>query len=456
MLAAPRPGTSTRVYVAVAVLFLVGTVPALASLGSTARGAGAPGNVDLGDGFFATTTVQQVSASTYWDNFNCPSQAQFGWCVDPIGVAYLPSARMAVLSEGHCPFFCNTTRNALVEYYPVNGTFSSPLDLGCFPYAPYFPGTGNEYFVPCYNENGSTSILAVDDQTNTLVGNFLDPIDATTMTADSSNGLLVVGAGSTVVLLSPSTGAVESTIRVANATFTPDGFGVGGYTMVYDPLTDQLIVPSTGNALIRIDLVNGTVAGTVPLPALAESLAVDTATDQLLAATVSDDSTSGFSVFNAKTYSVEARMTLPNCIDYTCATPNQVNQILVDPLHGDAYLVGTLSLFTLNLSTLSLVGTTEDYGDGSQFSSAYIPSTDQIIYTYAVQEIEGPGLLVQLHHSTYPSLNSLLWLPPTFGALTAVQLGAAGFAIGWVRVRDGRHPGANAGPRNRFGRTGSG
>jgi hypothetical protein len=115
--------------------------------------------VNIGGGFFTVTPTQQVTISAYWDNFNCPSQAQFAWCVEPVGVAYIPTANVMVLSEAQCEIGCNQTRNALVGFDPAESGYGSPLDLNCQPGVPYFPGAGSDYFVLCWNETGGWALL---------------------------------------------------------------------------------------------------------------------------------------------------------------------------------------------------------------------------------------------------------------------------------------------------------
>jgi hypothetical protein len=448
MPAAPSRGSRVVFSVAFGALLVLSMLPGSESIGRPGRTASAGSGIDLGHGLFTVTPVQQVSATPYWDNFNCPSQAQFRWCVDPVGVSYIAPATSMVLTEDRCSISCNGSRNALVEYYPDNGTFGSPLLLSCSPLNPYFPGVGDDYYVPCYNDSsGLDSILSIDYQTQTIAANFSDPAGLTTLTYDSSNGMLVAGGTTNLMVLNPETGAVVSTFHMSNASLTPEYFGVGGYTLVYDPLTDRLIFPSSGDQLIQLNLATGTFGKAIPLPAPAETLAIDPATDQLFAATLSASGVSGLSVFNARTYSLEARMTFPDCINHVCGSAD-VNQILVDPIHGDAYLVAVLALFTLNLSSLSLVGTTQDYGDGWQFSSAYLPNTDELVYVYEGGDEFNPGLLVQLHHTTTMELTSLLWLPPLIGLVVAVQLGGAGIAVVWVGLigrRQRRIPGGPPG-----------
>ena len=442
MRASRAPPWKLSLILVAGVLLLLPAAQGVAPVSGTEGHAAVPGGVDLGDGLFTLTPVQQVSATPYWYNFNCASQARFAWCVDPVGVTYIGPAGRLIVSEQQCTVYCNGTHNELVEFNLANSSYGTPLLVNCYPYTPYFPGYGNEYFVPCWNEGQNwSSLLGIDYQTNTIVANITSAGGMYSMAFDSSNGMLIGGSGSSLEVIDPATGLVNTSIRVPTATFEPtDSIGIGFYGLVYDPATNTMIVPSTEDKLLSVDLSNGVVETSIPLPAGFESLAIDPETEQLFASTVnvnSYNSTSAVSVFNAKTFAREAYLSLPNCVDYTCFYPNDINQILLDPSHGDAYLVGTLSLFTLNLSTLSLVGTTVDYGDGPQGSSTYLPNTDQIIATYQ-NFMVGPGMLVQIHHGITTVLTSLLWLPVPLGILVTIQLVAAAIVVAWVAVRERR------------------
>ncbi|MCI4352707.1 MAG: hypothetical protein L3K14_04885 [Thermoplasmata archaeon] len=454
MHASSRGASTFTAAVLVGLLLLLPVVPAFAAARMSLEHATSSSGFDLGHGFVTVSPIQQVTLTSYWDNFNCPSPNPLRACVVPVGVEYIPPAGIMVLSEaqGICPFACSNTHNALVEIDPVRHLYGQPLPLDCYPRNPFFPGVGNDYFVPCFPSTGPTSILSVDFRTNSIVSNVSDPVVANAMTYDPSNGMMYGGGGNALEAIDPLTGTLESTMHVQNATFNPArGFALTGYTLVFDTATDSLIVPSTTGQLLSVSPGDGTIESTISLPDPVVALAIDPASNLLFASTVSPTWVSSVSVFNARTLAHEATISIPNCVDYSCAIPNAINQILVDPAHGDAYLVGTLALSTLNLSTLSLVGTTVDYGDGSQESAVYVPTTDQVISTYTLP-MPGPGLLAQLHHGSIPVLTSLLWLPPTMGIVALVQLVGAEIAAGWVWVRDRRRRVASTGLAKRFGR----
>jgi hypothetical protein len=438
--ATPRFSPLFAVGVALLISIVSAGVPAVRSVeASTVSGA-----VNLGDGLYTMSSVQQVNGSAYWDNFNCPSQTQFGWCVDALGLAYIAPAGLVVLSEANCPMpGCNGTRNSLVNFDPLANTFGIPLTVGCTPFTPYYPGTGNDYFVPCGNfTQGWSSILSVDYRTNSVVANISDPAGVTTMGFDSSSGMIFGGGSNGLEVINPATEAMESTVHVPNATFAQlDSwfFGDGSYTLVYDSATNSVIFPSTASQLLVVNPATGAIETTVRMPGAVESLAIDSSSNQLLVATVNDSGRNpnyagAVSVFNAKTLALEARIPFPDSIG-SFAGEAYVNQILTDPANGDAYLMSSYGLLILNLTTLSVVGGISIGGDGPPLSSVYVPSTDQILYNFPYWQT-GPGVLVQLHHRSFTVLTSFMWLPPPFGVLILVVLAAVGVAVvAWVQVR---------------------
>jgi hypothetical protein len=430
--------------VALGVLLLLPAFPAFAPAGRNSPDMTASAAVNIADGLYTRTTEQTANGTPYWYNFNCPNQAQFGWCVDPIAVAYIPPANLVIVSEARCPLpGCNDTHNSLIEFNPATQSYGSPLMLNCMPETAYYPGAGSEYLVPCLNYiQGWSSVIAVNYQTNSIMANISDPVGVSAMAYDPSTGM-VVGLGSNgLEVINLTTGVVVSTYQVPNATSSqvaPTG-GIGGsYTMVYDSETNSLIVPTTTNKLLSVDPIRGTIEASVSLPSTLNSLAIDPATNQLLVETVNSSGwnptyAGTFSVLNARTFALESRFSIPYCAGGLCGQ-EFIEQVLTDPLHGDAYLVASYGIWTLNLSTLSIVDVIPTESDGWPVSSAYVPTADQILLTYA-NPMPSPGLLVQLHHGSITVLTSFLWMPPNYGALTLVLLVALVAAIvAWVQVR---------------------
>jgi hypothetical protein len=441
--------------VALGVLLLLPSLPAFASAGRSLTGTSASAAVNIADGLYTMTTYQTVNGTPFWDNFNCPTQAQFGWCVAAVALAYIPSANLVVFSEARCPGpGCNGTRNSLIEFNPATQSYGSPLFLNCMPETPYYPGTGNVYLVPCGNyTQGWSSVLAVNYQTNLVVANISDPVGVSPMAFDPSTGMVVGGGSNGLEVIDPTTGVVVATLQVPNATFTQvsnTGGPGGAYTMVYDSATNSMIVPTTTNKLLSVDPTTGAIETSVSLPGGLNSIAIDPATNQLMVATMNDSGQNPtyagtFLVLNARTFAPETQFPIPKCADGMCGQ-GFIQQILTDPSHGDAYLVANYGVWTLNLSSLSIIDTIPTESDGYPASSAYVPSTDQILLTYDFI-MTGPGLLVQLHHGSSTVWTSFLWMPPTYGALTIELLVALAVAIVvWVQVRAWRLHRKNPGP----------
>ncbi len=156
------------------------------------------------------------------------------------------------------------------------------------------------------------------------------------------------------------------------------------------------------------------------------AVTVDSGTNQILVSTFNPSSVE---VFNAQSYAMEGQVGIPNCFNNICAQPNDVYQVLVDPTHGDAYLVSTIAFLTLNLSSLSMVGTVVGYGDGPQITAIYSPTSDRIFGTYSSIGMNGPGFVVQLFHGFYLMLTSLLWVPTAVGLLVCAAVVGALLAV---------------------------
>ena len=423
-----------------AVILCLSGTPALPhSEGLTSRVHTSAGS-NIGDGFYTLTSVQKVTGAAYLDNFNCPSQAQFRWCVDAIGVAYIPSSNVVIISEERCPpnLGCNGSRNALAEVLGSNTSLIAPLlMLGCIPGVPFYPGFGDDYYVPCTNESyGWQTILSVDYRTDAIVTNISVPAGANPLAYDPSNGMIYSGQGSELSVIDPTTGATETTMAIAHSTFE-SSIGESWYTLVYDPATNTLIVPSSKDQVLSVNPSNGSVEASISMPGAVQALAVDPATNQLFASYILPDESatnaSAVTVFDATTLALEARFTIPSCVENICTKPDVVGQILMDPGHGDAYLVGETALFALNLTSLSLAGAIEDYGEGYQESTTFVTAADAVVGTWWFPGI-GPGFLVLIDHGIVTSWTSFLWLPPTLGELTVILVAVVAVALVSYRI----------------------
>ncbi len=379
------------------------------------------GSGGVGGGLVGFSDVQSVGAIAYWDTF-CPSTSPGTGCVVPEGLAYDPASNLVVLSEEHVPgSVVPTGPDAVQEFNPTTLQETPAVDIGCLPMVPFYPGTGDDVFIPCQN-GSANSILVFNAVLETVVSRIPVPFDIAAMAYDPTAryvdvlGKTTTGPSGTLLgLVDPADPALVRVTALGSQVAT-GALASSEYAIAFDTSTGQLIVPSSSNGLVAIDPISGGVVAALPLPSSPVALAVDPATDELFA---SSGDPSSITVFNATTYRARSTIPLPNCVLGDCVDPNDANQLLIDPTHGDAYLVTTDALFALNISTLAIVGTLEDYGNGPQLSSAYVPAADRIFGTYLPAAIPGPGFMLQLDHGSYTVVSSLLWLPTGLGTLVA-------------------------------------
>jgi hypothetical protein len=304
---------------------------------------------------------------------------------------------------------------------------------------PFYPANGFDVFVPCVNSYRD-EILVWNYSSGRLGPAIETPFWPVSMTYDTRSGLIYAGgwnASGSMKLgaINPDTGVLTNVLTVVDASFA-GFFSEGGYLLAYDPATDRLLLPNVsgpyggaGPALVAVDPSTGLVDGQVALGAPVLSLVVDTSTNQILAAT---DRPYQVDVFNAQTYSSQGAVSLPTCLSEGCAG-GDARQILIDPSHGDAYLLTSLALDALNLSTLTLVGSIFDYGDGGQGSGAYVPNLDRVFGAFWFISQQIPGFMDQLSHTVRDVLTSFLWVPTSGGILAAAAIVGTAFAL--VRFR---------------------
>jgi len=382
----------------------------------------------VGSGLTTMSALQQVSAQAYWSTYCPPAK---GACMIPVGVAYVPSAERVLLTE------LNDTSigggmNAFLEFDPGTLLSTAPTPLNCTPGIPFYPGVGIEVLVPCWN--ATLNLLAVDIQTAQVTSSAVVPVlngYASSMTYAPASGLVYWAANSNdIVVINQTNDRVVATVALQQAAFEPGLFG-GAYNLVWDSASDSLVMPSAASGLILVDPGSWIVKQTLSLPAPALALADDPATNQLLVSTANGTArTSSVLVFNASTYTLEATLSIPNCVDNACALPNEVNQILMDPAYGDAYFVSTDAFFALNLTTLTILSALEDYGDGPQLSSVFVPGFERVFGTYESIFI-GPGFLVTIDHGSVPVLSQILWLPTSVAEI--LLAGAVGTVLAFRR-----------------------
>ena len=405
--------------------------------GSAAELVGNSLSTDLGGGLIGFSSVQSVSTAAYWDSY-CPGNPSES-CTIPQGLAYLPAENIVLVTESN-----RTAQgppagsDAIFEFDPATGSPLQFVALSCTPGVPFYPGTGVDAFVSCYNAT-SALLVVLNCVTGQAVTTIPLPFWPVSMTFDTQTGLVYAGgwAANGTMMLASIDPASEGTVLI---TSVPDGifdggFGSEAYYLAYDPATNTLLMPSVSGGILSVNPANGRPVSTIPLEAALGSLSVDSSTNQLFAA-VGNYSTNSSSVvvFNAKTFAQEAQVSLPNCVDNggDCTNVNLVTVMLTDPAHGDAYLWSVLGLFALNLSSMTIVGATTWVGGYAQ-SAVYLPSLDRI-YTAPENSFQvSSGFMIQLDHTSTQVVSELLWLPTAEGILS---LGAAlGTVFAVVRSR---------------------
>jgi len=252
------------------------------------------------------------------------------------------------------------------------------------------------------------------------------------MAYDAGDGLVYWGAGpNLLVMIDPVNDTVVGTISVDGAQIPYGEVLSSSYGLSYDAATNTLLMPSSAGDLLVVDPTTGGIERVLSLPAPAVTVATDEATNQVFVNTEVDTvNTTSVEVFNAATFALESTITIPSCVQGECAAPNGVNAILFDPAHGDAYFLSIIALLVLNLTTMSVVASAADYGNGAPETAALASNTDRIFGTYEPLWV-GPGFLITLSHGARPFLATLLWLPTSVALV--LLAGAVGTVLAAVR-----------------------
>ena len=397
------------------------------------------GYLDLGAGLLTLSQDQNVTGTSDWESY-CASEGPGAYCTDPVGVAYVPSLDRLVLTENRAegPGGPNGT-DAIEELDPATLAVDSIAQPGCAPGIPFYPGTGVQVFVPCFDSRSESFdiLLAVDSVTGSVVANLSTPGWVGSMTYDSVDGLVYAGTGAmTLISIDPVHDTLIGAVNVTGARFQPTLLGGSStFQLVFDPIRNQLIVPSATGGLLLVDPATGEAQTTLPLPSTPLALAVDPETGRLFAAGFDPDS---LFVYNAANLALETTFSPPACVSFVCAT-GTVAQVLVDPSHGDAYLLTGLAIDTFNLSKLSWVSEVPYEGYGPVGDGTYVPSLDRVFATFRIGQVL-PGLVVQLDHANHLSVSRILWLPTGLGTL---PLGAVvGSVLVLFRLRRAHRLGA--------------
>jgi hypothetical protein len=152
-------------------------------------------NWQLGSGFVTMSALQQVGIGAQWETY-CSK----GYCMDPVGVAYVPSAKLLLLTElGGADF--GGGQNAFLAFDPATLLGTQAVPLNCTPWVPFYPGVSANVLVPCYN--ATLNLLAIDVPTDRVVSSVGVPSGiaggSSSMAYDPINGMVYWGANPNAV-----------------------------------------------------------------------------------------------------------------------------------------------------------------------------------------------------------------------------------------------------------------
>lgn len=417
---------------ALVLVLSTGGLPALEAP-LVAGGTGAGDSVDILGGLVTSSQVQTVSGTGNWVPL-CAAATTVN-CIVPIGVTYVASTEVVVFTQS-VSFLFNDSRavNAVQEVNPTTLALGPLERLNCPPGIPYYPGSGADVFVPCQL---SSWVFVFNTQTSSIVANVSTPFPFLEMTVDSRDGMILSVDGGSVAALDPAT---ETATVIANDTGAAPPNPLDGSGIVYDPAIDRLLTFSSTNQLLAVDLSTGASTVLAQLPPYPSAIGIDPSTGIVF--TTIDDPSSVL-VFNATTDVQLQNITIPWCVDSFCGDENLIGQFLVDPMHGDVYFASGLALFAVSLSSLSIVGTILNVGDGWAQSATYVPLSDEVFGTYTAAGGPAPAYLDELTHGNSTVLSGLLWMPVSSGILAiglVAGLIAGVLSVGRRGVGNGRRP----------------
>ncbi|MCI4352304.1 MAG: hypothetical protein L3K14_02815 [Thermoplasmata archaeon] len=325
--------------------------------------------------------------------------------------------------------FGGSYHNYSLVFNSSSASVFSFLNLSCSSADPYYPGFGADFYIPCDPPNSSSnvgSVLIVDFSTDKVVGQIPLRGFYTSWTApeglawDSANGLLYACNWNLGTLL-----ALNTTARslVFNATIP------GGCSwVVYDPSANDLLVSGAspllyGDGLHIVDPQTGTAVATPSTEGVTAGTVDSVAGWTALGAASSGNSLQGSVTFvNSSTLDSISTVTLSAPSGTGFGVPVQM---LLDPAHGDLYVITSGNVFAINYSSHEVLA---DIGIPASniglFSSIYLASTDSLYVP-----LGGDILTVSLTHLTQSQLTSFLWLPAYEGILGLGVLAGAVLAV---------------------------
>ena len=310
--------------------------------------------------------------------------------------------------------------NYTVILNPQTGAFSATLSFPCQPYDPYYPGVGSLYYVDCSigspsNGGKNPGVYAVSVATNALVAQILLP------------GFGANGGGNEVLAWDPVSGLLYAcdgssllALSFVNSSVVLDHPMPGGCRwVVFDPASNSLLVagaadPNWSSRLFSVDPATGSIEASILPGYNLTSTVIDPADGWAAVGTLQGD----VLLLDDSTFATDATIS---------AGPAGVpqggtSQLLLDPSHGDLYLLTANSLVAVNESANAVLTAVSIEDTTQSWTSAYAATVDAVLIGGLYGYLEA----VEFSHSTTVRLTSVLWLEPTLAFLV---LGAAAGAL---------------------------
>lgn len=281
---------------------------------------------------------------------------------------------------------------------------------------PFYPGAGLRVYIPCFAGGDWNIVLVLDASTVSLVGNISVPEGAVTLAFNTNDGMIYA------LNWTNGVSTIDPKVMQVVGFATVGDFRALGYlpeewpTLTYDRWTGNLLAADGSSGVWSINSSSG--ASTVPFAAgqIAQSVSIDNATGELYLSTTvfgpTGPAASYVTVYSAATYSREVTIPIPR-------TFGEVDRVLFDAAHGDAYFVGESEVLAWNVSTRTFVGNVAISIATFLASAIYVSATDQIFVTpdgFSAPWFM-PGTVVQLVHTISRQLSTLLWLSTALGIL---------------------------------------
>lgn len=404
---------------------------ALALGGALLLLSGGLAGLGIWDGLLQTAPQQSVTGVPAWDGF-CPEPASEANCLVISGMVALPDRGTALLTvnDGDPEVAGGTSPygNGVILVNESSRQWEHRTALGCWPGAPFYPGVGITVYFACEAFSGANaSIIAYDAATGEIAQEWSTVAYAEAFGFDPSLDLLYVGfSNGTIAALDPGTGTTVATQAVA----APGPWALWAWSVLYDPLAGVLVTQTGTATLELLDPSTLDVEGSVAVGTQAWATLLAPTTGRLYVATAAGS----LLMLSATTLRTLGQAVIDPAACSDGDAPFWADTMVLDPTHGDLYLIGFQACAgVLNLTTEGALTTLTVVGDGPA-DGLYDPATNSLWLSFWLDALPGPGMVVALHQSSAWFVSRLLWLPGTLGILAVCAGAGLLVAIGGRRL----------------------